>query len=53
MRWKVKDLSNWHVWFAWHPVLLETGQRAWLERTQRRRTFVCEVGATYQYHRLY
>jgi len=53
MRWEVEDLKKTHVWFAWFPVLLASGERAWLERVQRRQVFVCEVGATYQYHRIY
>lgn len=35
MRWKPKNLAQWHRWYAWHPVW--TGDSwVWLEDVQRR-----------------
>lgn len=34
---KIKNHSEWHTWFAWHPVWADdTGQWVWLETVQRR-----------------
>lgn len=45
MRWKPKparDLSEWHAWFAWHPVqFFKTGEFVWLEWVERS---VCVLG---------
>jgi len=32
---KLKRLSQWHEWFAWHPVF-QQGQVVWLEKIGRR-----------------
>ena len=32
---KLKRLSQWHEWFAWHPVF-QQGQVIWLEKIMRR-----------------
>lgn len=32
---KYKRLSQWHDWFAWHPVF-QRGQAIWLEKVRRR-----------------
>lgn len=36
MKWtpKVNDTSEWHEWFAWHPVTID-GQTVWLETILR------------------
>ena len=31
-----RNLRQWHSWFAWHPVRLESGECAWLEWVERR-----------------
>lgn len=39
MIWQPKrspSLSEWHRWFAWHPVTLVDGRRAWLCYVQRK-----------------
>ena len=36
VRWAFRDKTAWWPWFAWHPVLLESGEWAWLERVERR-----------------
>ena len=28
--------GEWHRWYAWHPVKLESGQCAWLETVERK-----------------
>ncbi len=28
---RVEELRNWHWWFAWYPVELESGRWAWLQ----------------------
>ena len=35
MRWRPKDNSKWHKWFAWHPVLCRCGAFVWLETVWR------------------
>ena len=32
---KLKRLSVWHEWFAWHPVF-QQGQAIWLKKIRRR-----------------
>src|SRR5581483_10347916 len=37
MRWRFKNLSEWHRWFAWFPVRLDdVGVTVWLEYVERR-----------------
>lgn len=38
MRWGKTgaELATWHPWFAWHPVTLPNGRRAWLRWLERR-----------------
>ena len=36
MRWKPKDNSKWHRWFAWHPIDCRCGTFVWLETIWRR-----------------
>ena len=31
-----KRLSDWHGWFAWHPVRIENNRCAWLELVMRK-----------------
>ncbi len=40
-RWKRKKarLEDWHYWFAWRPVRLNTGECCWLEKVRRKGTF--------------
>jgi hypothetical protein len=36
---KPQPVTEWHVWFAWHPVRAAEGQRVtwcWLERVERK-----------------
>ena len=33
---KHQQLKEWHLWFAWWPVILETLQIAWLCKVQRK-----------------
>ncbi len=30
--------EHWHLWFAWCPVILDTGRMIWFERVQRKGT---------------
>ena len=30
-----QDRSEWHRWFAWRPVALVTGERAWMQTVER------------------
>jgi hypothetical protein len=42
MKWKYKlrkDSTNWHAWFAWHPVKLTNGDTIWLESILRKSTY--------------
>jgi len=32
----VTHLRNWHSWFAWYPVSVESGVCVWWERVERR-----------------
>lgn len=44
MRWKKrepKDLSKWHPWFAWRPVMTGDEYWAWLERIERQMVYHC------------
>lgn len=43
MRWgrsgRWDDSRVWHLWFAWHPVTIDSsGQRVWLEYVERKNT---------------
>lgn len=41
MRWALtKQPTDWHKWFAWHPVLVESTV-VWLEVIERRDTGKC------------
>lgn len=33
---KLQRLREWHLWFSWRPVTVETGEVVWLERIARR-----------------
>ena len=33
---KYEKLRRWHNWFAWYPVTIENGQRAWMETVERK-----------------
>ena len=35
MQWGT-DHSEWHAWFAWHPVMTIGRRHVWLERVERR-----------------
>ena len=37
----VRRRENWHLWFAWRIVRLDTGRLVWLEKVQRIGTFEC------------
>lgn len=43
-----KDLTEWHRWFAWHPVRADS-QIVWLEWVQRR-VYYWADGWQYEYH---
>jgi hypothetical protein len=36
MRWKPKDLTQWHVKFALWPRMTMSGRAVWLEKVERR-----------------
>jgi hypothetical protein len=41
MRWRSTkrgrcDRTEWHLWFAWHPVRLNLHTRVWLETVERK-----------------
>ena len=33
---KTKRIENWHLWFAWRPVVIDTGRLVWLEKIWRK-----------------
>ena len=35
MKWPKRDVSKWHLWFAWYPVVIG-GQYVWMETIERR-----------------
>lgn len=37
-------LTNWHSWFAWHPVRVATDDVRWLERVERKGELLEGVG---------
>lgn len=39
MRWKPKDNTKWHKWFAWHPVECLCGTHVWLETVWRKEVY--------------
>jgi hypothetical protein len=56
MRWTTRPLlwkCEWHLWFAWHPILLdggshEPGRWLWLEKVWRRKQY-SYAGGWYDY----
>jgi len=32
-------MREWHIWYAWHPVRVGSGDCRWLEPVQRRRIY--------------
>lgn len=50
MRWhrKYADMTEWHDWFAWHPVILVSRERVWLEVVHRRSVSTM-MGAFWEY----
>jgi hypothetical protein len=38
----VRVRKNWHLWFAWRPVRLDTGRMVWLEKVKRKGT-ICDT----------
>ncbi len=34
-----KRTEDWHFWFAWRPVIIDTGQFIWLETVCRKGEF--------------
>ncbi len=40
MIWRPKNYQLWRRWFAWYPVELENGDRAWLEIVERRKWYM-------------
>lgn len=43
MRRQLRNLSQWHDWFAWHPIITEAGEWIWLERVERKITDLLHV----------
>ncbi len=38
---EIRDYKeNWHNWFAWRPIVLDTGRFAWLETVKRQYVMV-------------
>ncbi len=46
MRRQLKDLSQWHRWFAWHPIVTDCGRLIWLETVERKITDLLFVDKT-------
>ena len=51
MRWnKVfdnRDLSEWHIWFAWYPIFLwDDNVWVWLENLEKRKYYSFESSTT-------
>ena len=45
-------LTDWHSWFAWHPVTMPSGVCVWLEKIERKGHFSSGYGGdlwTYEY----
>ena len=36
---KTKRREGWHLWFAWRPVIIDTGRVVWLETVRRQSEF--------------
>ena len=37
-------LENWHRWFAWHPMVMPSGDLVWLEWIERKITYGYDHG---------
>ena len=37
-----KRLSEWHSWFAWHPVQINDAKKIWFQWIERRGLFLFE-----------
>lgn len=35
MKWRARDATKWHLWWAWRPVETEDGWWVWLEYVWR------------------
>lgn len=60
MKWKVETwnekkarLSEWHTWFAWHPVSVDEGVYVWLKRIERLGRFSRFSNLDYDWHWTY
>ena len=42
---------DWHSWFAWRPVRLQSGELVWLEWVERRPEAVTGCGSAVYYYR--
>lgn len=53
MRWSIRNSTEWHHWFAWHPVVFDDGEKdtwVWLEWIERRHVLQTEESdAWWQY----
>lgn len=59
MRWRAwphRDVTKWHVWFAWHPVRaqrhLQPDVWVWLEPVERQIAFGMSSGHAYPTYRV-
>lgn len=43
--------AQWHRWFAWRPVRLESGDCRWLEYVERRVEFFSLCDCMFKYYR--
>ncbi len=46
----VKRREDWHLWFAWHPIQLNTGRTCWLQKRYRKGEYCCSYdGGSWEY----
>jgi hypothetical protein len=43
------DITQWHKWFAWHPVKVKANECRWLEIVERRVTYMSIEYIEYEY----
>jgi hypothetical protein len=46
---KEKNKREPHNWFAWHPVILSDGRKAWLETVEREKAYTFAHGDKWFY----
>jgi len=50
MRWKSRNDTEWHRWFAWYPVLTEENEWVWLEWVNRQHRWLANLDDPWWYY---